>query len=73
MTLPARTFAGLVPELETFIERAGAREAAAVLDRWSALREEGWDVEALTYDDGGQVTELVGLGYRYKPAISRCA
>ena len=73
-TRPLVPFAGVRPgEVECFIERVPAREAAAAIDRWRELQREGWDIEALTYDDGGQVTELVGLGCRYPTALRATA
>jgi hypothetical protein len=61
-------FAGLELELETFLERVPVSESGAALERWRELEREGWDVSALTYDAGGVVLELVGLGCRYAPA-----
>jgi hypothetical protein len=61
-------FAGLELELETFLERVPVKQSGAALERWRELEREGWDVTALTYDAGGQVLELVGLGCRYSPA-----
>lgn len=65
-----RAFAGIAPELEleSFLERVPASDAGAALERWRELELEGWDVTALTAEDGGQVLELVGLGCRYRPA-----
>ena len=64
---PAPTLAGLDPgRIETFVERVTrARDFGPALDRWKVLTREGWDVAALTLDEGGQVVELVGLGFRY--------
>lgn len=62
-----RPFGGLNPEqIETFVERVELQgEFVDALDRWRAMRGEGWDVTALTVEDGGQLIALVGLGWRY--------
>lgn len=39
-------------------------EVVQAIERWKQMKREGWDVDALTYDDGGQVTTLIGLGCR---------
>jgi hypothetical protein len=63
---------GAKPTYEFFIERVPVKEIDALM-RWKTMKDAGWEVDALTYDDGGQVTELVGLGCRYAPAVARCA
>lgn len=63
-------FAGITREgYEFFIERIDPRDFPAASDRWKQLRSEGWDVEALGCDDGGQVTTIIGLGCRYLEAV----
>jgi hypothetical protein len=44
-----------------FLERSTPPDPAC-LDRWKALQDEGWDVEALVAEDG---STMVGLGCRY--------
>jgi len=68
----ALALGALVPPYDFFIERE-TRPSAFVfaIDRWKRLKAEGWDVDALTFDDGGQVTALVGLGCRYVSATTR--
>ena len=58
-------FAGIRPELETFLERAPMNQAPAALDRWKQLEENGWEVTALGAVDG---SHLIGLGCRYLSA-----
>jgi len=57
-------------QYDWFIERVPAREAVSAIERWKQMQREGWDIEALTYDNGGQVTELVGLGCLYCEQLS---
>lgn len=67
------TFAGVRPEqLEFFLERVEPPDPS-VLERWKALKAEGWEVDALTEEWGGQVTALIGLGCRYPQAQADAA
>jgi hypothetical protein len=74
-TMPAHSyptpFAGLEPgAVESRIERVTPADSVHALARARAWRAEGWDVEALTVEDGGQYLGLVLLACRYPPAKS---
>ena len=49
---------------EWFIERVKGREVIHAIERWKAMRAEGWDLHALHERSSGDV-----IGFGYKPEL----